>query len=453
MIMNNYACVCFTSLILFGAFSAVTASAEVIYQEKNGVVVGEGEIYSSREHFYYNGITNNWYAVPDENAGAGTIINARNGSFIQCLPDNNSGGHVNAAPEVSYKMQINTPGNYRLYLRRDGALTLDSNNQLTGGTSDSMFVDIVELKDGVIAPYIFGTESNLVADWYEVTGNVDGNFSTIPWYYKGGAETNTAGCAWHNCDWLVPTQGVYTLRFSQREDGAAIDAWVLQLSSLPAPVNDGPVMSLIEPPKTLSCVATDDTFLRRDEPTVPHGTNDVIIIKNDPVSYPSGVDRNIYLSFDISGIHALGNETVTNANLKIYLQNEGTSTNHEIYVAVISESATAEIFDEDVITSGNSDVWSATNENGVDFSKIYGGAPVGSFTVSSSNEPAYMEFSSRALVNAIRADANGVFSVVLYREFDNVNFDYFVSKENLTLPSPVLEISYGYEQGTIIMIQ
>ncbi|MEZ5305176.1 MAG: hypothetical protein R3F11_31710 [Verrucomicrobiales bacterium] len=35
------------------------------------------------------------------------------------------------------------------------------------------------------------------------------------------------------------TPGIYNLRFSQREDGAAIDAWVLQLNSLPAPTGLG----------------------------------------------------------------------------------------------------------------------------------------------------------------------------------------------------------------------
>ena len=438
----------FSLSLLFRAVVFDSAFAEVIYYEKDGMVVGEGEIYSSRSYKYDKGVTNSWYIVPDEAVGAGSFTNVRGGAFIQCLPDNGSGGAPNVPPEIFYKMYISTPGTYRLFLRRDG----DSTDSDTIGQSDSMFFDIVELKDGRNGE--FGSTNNLIADWYETTGYIDGDFSTRPWSSACGAETNYYTATWDDADWVIPAEGVYTLRFTQREDGAAVDAFVFQMTYLDAPTGDGPAMSLTNAPDTLICAATDDTYLARFEPDVAHGSNISMIVKNAQGTAPSTVDRNLYLRFDISDLDSIEEGMiVTDATLKIYLQDEGTHTNHEIYVAVISEDATAETFDEDLLTPNNSDVWSAAVDEAVDFTKIYGGAPVGSFTVSSSNEPAYMSFRSKALRDAINADSNGVFSVVLYREFDNVNFDYFSAKEHVVNPPPVLEIDYGFELGTMILIQ
>jgi len=43
--------------------------------------------------------------------------------------------------------------------------------------------------------------------------------------------------------WTVSTPGTYTLRVSQREDGANVDALIFQLNSLAAPTNPGPAES------------------------------------------------------------------------------------------------------------------------------------------------------------------------------------------------------------------
>ena len=40
--------------------------------------------------------------------------------------------------------------------------------------------------------------------------------------------------------WQINHPGDYTIRFSNRDDGAALDAFVLQLASLSAPHGDGP---------------------------------------------------------------------------------------------------------------------------------------------------------------------------------------------------------------------
>lgn len=122
--------------MLLGVVALDYVSADVTYYEKDGMVVGEGEIYSSRTYKLssVNTVSNSWYIMLDEDVGAGSITNARRGAYIQALPDNGVGGSPNGPPEITDKMYISTPGTYRLYLRRDGDGT-DSN---TIGTTDSI---------------------------------------------------------------------------------------------------------------------------------------------------------------------------------------------------------------------------------------------------------------------------------------------------------------------------
>jgi hypothetical protein len=199
-------------------------AADFVYVSNSGSgqIVGEGEVFMNRTDSGING----WRVVPDESAGAGTIINARNGAYVQSLPDNNSGGSPTNPPSIEYKIQIDTPGTYRLYTRWEGNVTTSG----TAGSSDSLFADIVEIKD-------VGT------DWYEMTQGLDGNFATSPWDGTGEAEANDAGAASNPIVFNITSAGVYTLRFSQREDGSAVDAWVLQPQALAAPTGLGPAIS------------------------------------------------------------------------------------------------------------------------------------------------------------------------------------------------------------------
>jgi hypothetical protein len=347
---------------------------------------------------------------------------------------------------ISYQVRIFTPGTYRLYLRREG----NAIDLTTAGSSDSMFMDILELKDGTAG--VFGSPTNAIADWYEVAGNVDGDFSTVPWSSVCAPEVNAAGASGYNADWVIPHVGVYTLRFSQREDGAAVDAWVFQLNSLPAPTGAGPAMSSLEQSR-FACEVSGDTFLKRDDTAVPHGTNTELIIKNDSTTGTSGLDRNLYLRFDISALSALEGATLTNATLYIDQITEGTGTNHAIYVAAIAEDAAAETFDEATLTPATSDVWSGSTDEAVDLTKVYGNAPVGSFLISGSNNGKTVSFGSQELLNAIRADTDGVLSLVLYRTEDHTAGDAFASKEHATRRPARLDVSYWYPpDGTLITL-
>lgn len=434
---------------MLGGFALSDAHADVIYQERSGVVVGEGEIYSSRT---VTSMNDSWYIVPDENTGAGAITNARGGAYVQALPDQaGNGGGPLVAPSISYEMRIFTPGTYRLYLRKDGNKS-DGN----GGTSDSLFVDIVELKDGTNG--VFNSSTNMIADWYESTGGVNGDFAVGGWTSTAQAEVNIAGVSGSNSDWLIPHVGVYSLRISQREDGAAIDSWVFQLKTLPAPTGDGPAISALEQSR-IAVEPVEDTFVRRDETSTFHYTDTTVIVKNDSSVNPSALDRVTYLRFDISALSALEGMVLTNATLYIDQVAEGTTTNHDIYVAVIAEDAMAETFNETNLTASAAapsynDVWSGSTDEAVDFSKVYGNAPVGSFVIAASNNNKTVAFRCPGLLQAIRADTDGVLSLVLYRTADHPGGDTFASKESTSLKPPRLEVDFRARQdGTLITVQ
>lgn len=203
-------------------------ASAVLYQEVGGQVVGEAEVFTRRT-FHAQG--DGWFVVPNEDAGAGTINGAREGVYVQSLPDDFVGGGPLNAPSIEYDIKIVTTGTYQLFVR-------NGNNQNVngGGNSDSFFADIVQIKDGV---------GGTLPDWYEFSRN-DNDFQ---WDAGAGFEQNVGGPANNAALFAFDTAGIYTLRFSQREDGQAIDAFALQLqgAGLTAPTGSqfGPAASAL----------------------------------------------------------------------------------------------------------------------------------------------------------------------------------------------------------------
>ena len=127
------------------------------FLEQAGQVVMEAENFTARTS---NAGETAWVIKPGENGGITTIdggpivANYRGTGYIQSLPDEDpagGGGPLND-PTATYQMQISTPGTYRAYLRWDG-------NNNAQGQSDSIFIDIVGLKDGIGAASPTGTNS------------------------------------------------------------------------------------------------------------------------------------------------------------------------------------------------------------------------------------------------------------------------------------------------------
>ncbi|HUT32729.1 MAG TPA: PEP-CTERM sorting domain-containing protein [Planctomycetota bacterium] len=199
--------------------------------EQAGRVVMEAENFTARTT---NPGETAWVIKPTENSGTTTVnggpivSNYRGTGYIQSLPDQDSaggGGYLND-PTATYQMQISTPGTYRAYLRWDG-------NNNAQGESDSIYIDIVDFKDGA---------GGSIADWYELTESVNGNFASPTWDGGGGFEENLPGASGNAMTWNISIPGIYTFRITQREDGSAVDAIILQLSNT-TPGNPGPAES------------------------------------------------------------------------------------------------------------------------------------------------------------------------------------------------------------------
>jgi hypothetical protein len=200
-----------------------------VFLEAAGRVVVEAETFSSR----MMSLLDDWIVVPAEGmAEPSAFLGSRGAGFIQAQPD---GGVIdpasgpNEAPFVDYVLRIGTTGTYRLYVRwashSDG--------------SDTFYSGVLELADG----------GGGAADWYRFVRTSDPqDFSAAPtWFGSAGAERTDSPFSNGEAPatWEILAAGDYTLRISMREDGAAIDAFVLQLESMAAPTGMGPAASII----------------------------------------------------------------------------------------------------------------------------------------------------------------------------------------------------------------
>ena len=131
-------------------------------------------------------------------------------------------------PTVDYKVRISTPGEYQLYVRAAGH----------DYESDSFYAWIEELCDG---------PGGRVADRYNYILRASAAFGAGDWSCATALDErgDYAGAVWPisqpgDAVWPISEPGDYTIRFMAVEDGAAIDAFAFQLSSLQAPTGDGP---------------------------------------------------------------------------------------------------------------------------------------------------------------------------------------------------------------------
>ena len=271
------------------ATTPVGAGTDAVFFERNGQVVVEAEDFQSRTSVG----ASNWLIVPDETSGVASFSNAR-GKYIQVLPDNvlfngNSPpfGH---SPAVRYTVHIDTPGDYRLFARFDGF----------DGGSDSLYASIIELRDGV------GTGQ---ADWYRLNHASDANFDTTAWDGVGEFEGTSASGNNTSAVWTIAQAGDYTVEFLSREDGIALDAFVLQLTSRPAPQTLGNVLDgvRIQGGGSGNVIGTngDGTSDAAERNVIAaNGRYGVYIV--DP-----GTDHNVvagnYIGTDAAGTSSLGN--------------------------------------------------------------------------------------------------------------------------------------------------
>ncbi len=193
----------------------VPDECELALTEFDGRVVVEAEDVVARTPPV--GSRNEWLLVPDEHPGAGSFLAIR-GRVLQAFPDTR-GNVPREGGTARYPLRIYTPGEYQLYLRGAG---YDLG-------SDSSYAWIAELSDGT---------GGVIADWYRFNRRTNDLDNT--WMHEGGFERTDHGGNDVPAVWSIDAPGVYTLEFSAREGGWAFDTFVLQLSSLPEPVVEGP---------------------------------------------------------------------------------------------------------------------------------------------------------------------------------------------------------------------
>ncbi|MCZ6915484.1 MAG: PKD domain-containing protein [Gemmatimonadetes bacterium] len=230
-----------------------------IFLESGGQVVVEAEHFSSRTAL----LPENWFIVPTEAEGFPSLFsNYRGDGYVQGLPDillgsSGPGGGVGNPPYVDYLVRLATRGSYRLYVRWDSH---DRN-------SDSFYASIVEVSDDV---------GGSVPDWYRYAGHSgDLNFATQPWHGDAGFERTDAAGNETAAVWIIEEPGDYTIRFFEREDGVAIDAFILQLSDLAAPTGNGPPESETAVPTEPLEVAADTDPVVADEGQTANNTGTV----------------------------------------------------------------------------------------------------------------------------------------------------------------------------------
>lgn len=217
-------------VFFFLLLSVSSASAQTVFLESGGQVVVEAETFSSRTA----SDTHEWLIVPEEIAGfPSEFTDYRGDGYVQARPEGFGGSTPLNPPFIDYTVRISTIGTYRLYVRWVGP-----NND-----SDTVYASVVELSDG---------SGGSIADWYRyVRVSSSFSFAASPtWFGSGGFERTDSPATNGETAvvWNITTPGDYTIRFDMREDGAAIDAFVFQLSSLSAPTGDGPPPSDIAIP-------------------------------------------------------------------------------------------------------------------------------------------------------------------------------------------------------------
>ena len=218
---------------VLGAGLASWSTSAAIYQEAGGQVVIEAEHFHERtRHLHAAGDDHHWHVVPSEDgndflndAGDPPFTSAGGNAYVQVLPNGPGGGGANVDPKLDFKVNIQTTGTYQLFLRWGGA----------SGSDDSLYAGVVPLADGT---------GGAIADWYRFSQGARTDFANS-WQGLAGFERTDASGNNVPATWNISTPGIYTIRLSQREDGAAVDTVLLQLSSLPAPSEPGPAESAI----------------------------------------------------------------------------------------------------------------------------------------------------------------------------------------------------------------
>ncbi len=202
-------------------YRVTDSQGEIIYQEIDGAFVGDAFDFSSNP--------NSWILRNEGNNNPQNLIGSRTGTFMQV--QENSGGiqtpslaDPTGAPALTFQVEVKTAGEYQLFLR---AASFDS-------SSDSVYVAIDGEGDGL---------PGAIPDWYYMDVARPGGENRFSWNGNGRLEGTGPGGGQIPVTFDLEV-GIHTLHISAREDGVALDAFVLRntTSTVTAPsgTEEGP---------------------------------------------------------------------------------------------------------------------------------------------------------------------------------------------------------------------
>ncbi|MDF1811863.1 MAG: choice-of-anchor Q domain-containing protein, partial [Verrucomicrobiales bacterium] len=206
-------------------YTVTDSEGRIVYQPIDGALVGEAIDTSSR-------VGNGWSTIDEANAGqnVNSLTGSRTGTFLQ-VPDttggilNPGGSGLLGSPALEYQVEIQEAGTYTLHLR-GAAFDL---------SSDSLYASIVNNGDGLAG----GT-----ADWYQVGIPASSDFT---WVSTGRPEVTDGSGSATSLDFNLGV-GIHTIYLSAREDGVALDSWMLRKSdstvTAPSGTDAGPAGQL-----------------------------------------------------------------------------------------------------------------------------------------------------------------------------------------------------------------
>ncbi|MCI0540466.1 MAG: hypothetical protein L0Z50_35125 [Verrucomicrobiales bacterium] len=220
-------------MVLLLVAASSWAAPAAVYKEVNGVVCVEAEHFDSRAKTTDEGDDHAYVLVPDEGPATGTdeYLNPRGGKYMQVQPEGGQNRNTlelqASGPYIDYKVEITTTGEYQLYLRGIGY----------DGGADSYYARILEIATPGWYRYSPDPNNN---DFDTLRNDNADPDTAIGWNGYAAPEVNSGDGGEEKALFNITTAGTYTVRFQQREDSNAIDAFVLQLSSKPPPTADIP---------------------------------------------------------------------------------------------------------------------------------------------------------------------------------------------------------------------
>jgi VCBS repeat-containing protein len=247
-------------------YQVTDASGQIIHQAVDGTFVGEAEIFSSR-----TGQGGNFWEVTGESGpqNVNGYTGSREGSFVQ-VPE--AGGAllppapgVQGQPGISYQVEVTEAGTYQLFVRAAGY----------DGNSDSLYATVLHHGDGA---------SGGAPDWYRVNVPVGG----FQWIGSGAPESTNATDPGVAMNFTLGV-GIHTIVLSPREDGVAVDSWMLRKSDSPVAA---PGATETGPKAQQSATVTITIHGENDAPTATDDTAAAVeaggIVNGTPGTNPSG---------------------------------------------------------------------------------------------------------------------------------------------------------------------